>query len=109
MAVDFVGRVPSLAEWIADAWVVVVPVIGGVGAPVKYLEALATGAPVISTTDGAPTGADGAVLVSDDPESWVKCLRSLLDGNPPPDSEFQLESFSWASTTSPLLIWLGEL
>lgn len=106
---SFVGRVPALDEWTSDAWAVVVPVVGGIGAPVKYLEALASGAPVLSTTDGAPTSRDDAVLVSDHPEAWIRVLRTLLTGPAAPErSDVDVSRFSWESATRPLLDWLGE-
>lgn len=108
--VTFVGRVPSLDEWTRDAWAIAVPVIGGVGAPVKYLEAVATRAPVVSTPDGAPTAHHAAALVSLNPQAWTAALRALLGGGtPPPDSDVDLREFSWAATTAPLLAWLAEL
>lgn len=107
--VTFVGRVPFLDKWTSDAWVVAVPVVGGVGAPVKYLEALATGAPVVSTTAGAPTAQGSATLVSDDPQEWIKVLRQLL-ATPTPSQRPRVtaEDFSWESATTPLLRWLED-
>lgn len=108
--VTFVGRVPSLDEWTRDAWAVAVPVVGGIGAPVKYLEAVATGAPVLSTPDGAPSAHHAAALVSLDPQAWTITLQTLLgEGTPPPDSDVDLHEFSWTAATAPLLTWLARL
>lgn len=106
--VTFVGRVPSVDTWARDAWAVAVPVVGGVGAPVKYLEAIATRAPVLSTPDGAPTARHAAALVSPDPQLWMSTLDTLLNnGSPPPDTDVDLSEFSWAAATLPLMTWLG--
>lgn len=101
--IDFVGRVPRLDAWLADAWAVVVPVLDGVGAPVKYLEALASRAPVISTSDGSPSHQERALLVSDDPRQWALTLRRLLHGSPPKDTTMQVDDVSWLSASDPLL------
>ena len=82
----FVGRVDDVSTFLADAWVVGVPVMLGVGAPVKYAEALAAGVPVVATTDGAagaePPRVTGA-LVSDDPPAWAGWIeRSVRDPGP---------------------------
>lgn len=108
-SVTFVGRVPSLDVWTSDAWAVAVPVVGGVGAPVKYLEAVATHAPVLSTPDGAPTARHAAALVSADPQAWTSTLDALLgQSSPPPDTHVDLQELSWKKATAPLLRWLAE-
>ncbi|QDO87415.1 glycosyltransferase family 4 protein [Ornithinimicrobium ciconiae] len=107
--VTFVGRVPSVSQWAGDAWAVAVPVINGVGAPVKYLEALATRAPVLSTPDGAPMARNDAALVSDDATKWTQTLRRLLGGSgPPADTGVNPTMFSWENATAPLLQWLED-
>ena len=74
-----VGRVPSVPEFLSDAHVVAVPVRQGVGAPVKYMEAIASGVPVIATCDGVSITRPGLATVSDDPEPWVSFFRQVLD------------------------------
>lgn len=107
--VTFVGRVPYLDTWTCDAWAIAVPVLGGIGAPVKYLEAVATRAPVLSTPDGAPNAHHAALLVSLDPHAWTSALNTLLGRDTPPrDSDIDLREFSWAAATAPLLAWLAE-
>jgi glycosyltransferase involved in cell wall biosynthesis len=51
--IDVVGFVDSLAELYAQADCVVVPIIEGAGSPVKFVEALAYGVPVIATPRAA--------------------------------------------------------
>lgn len=109
-SVHFVGRVPSLDQWACDAWVIAVPVIDGVGAPVKYLEAVATRAPVISTPDGAPIAPHAAALVSAEADAWVSEMNLLLGrGHPPVDNAVNIDDLSWERATSPLLRWLEDL
>lgn len=106
---SFVGRVASVDAWASDAWAVVVPVIGGIGAPVKYLEALATRAPVLSTPDGAPMAREAATLVSADPDEWTSVLGRLLSrATAPDDSSVRMDQFNWTASTAPLLSWLTD-
>lgn len=70
--VDVVGRVPHLAAFLAGTAVLAVPVRYGVGAPVKFAEALASGAPVIATTDAAAAAPEAPAYVSNDPDEWVE-------------------------------------
>ncbi len=51
--VTVVGRVPSMVEYLASASAVVVPLRAGTGTRLKIIEAMAAGAPVISTAVGA--------------------------------------------------------
>lgn len=105
--VRFVGRVPALDAWTSDAWAIAVPVVGGVGAPVKYLEALATGAPVLCTPDGAPSAPEAAALVSGDPTQWADTLQALLTRpGGPVATPVDAASFTWHNASAPLLRWL---
>lgn len=113
--VRFVGRVDDVSTFLADAWVVGVPVMLGVGAPVKYAEALAAGVPVVATTDGA-AGADAAegdgALVSDDPHAWAGWIeRTVREPGPARAAALGrrtrvLTEQSWARTTEPLRLWV---
>lgn len=108
--VRFVGRVPALDAWTSNAWAIAVPVMGGVGAPVKYLEALATRAPVLSTPDGAPSASDAAALVSADPTRWAQALQTVLTRPGGPVTTHVDEStFTWKNASAPLLRWLEHL
>lgn len=104
--VSFVGRVPRLDAWLSDAWVVVVPVVEGVGAPVKYLEALASRSPVLATVDGAPYASERAALVSDQAQRWTLKLHELLSGPPPAETDVSATDLDWSRSTRLLLDWL---
>jgi glycosyltransferase involved in cell wall biosynthesis len=115
--VDFVGRVDDLATFLADAWVVGLPVRMGVGAPVKYVEALVTGVPVAATRDAVPDGGGGpaepGVLVSDDPRAWADWVGRVVRD---PDGVASLardrrtavlRERSWRAASGPLLEWVA--
>lgn len=108
------GRVEDLQGFLADAWAIAVPVMQGVGAPVKYPEALATGVRVVATADGAPDHRDLAT-VSDDPQVWVDVLSAWLDPATrptvlsPDERAARAARLSWSATTGPLLQWLESL
>jgi glycosyltransferase involved in cell wall biosynthesis len=77
------GWVPELADLVASAAVVVVPLRAGGGTRLKILEALSLGRPLVSTT----VGAEGLALVSghdlilaDAPADFAAQVVSLLDG-----------------------------
>lgn len=106
--VSYVGRVARLDVWARDAWAMVVPVLEGVGAPLKYLEALAVGAPVLSTLDGAPVLPERASLVSDDPRQWANHLQLLLNAPTEVAGRAQHQSVTWAEATEPLVDWVRQ-
>lgn len=79
---QLMGWVPELADLVASAAVVVVPLRAGGGTRLKILEALSLGRPLVSTT----VGAEGLALVSgqdlvlaDDPADFAAHVVSLLD------------------------------
>lgn len=73
-----VGRVADLAAWLAQAWLVAVPVRDGLGAPVKLAEALATGVPVIATTEAASAQRWAPGYVGDTPEEWTRWILETV-------------------------------
>jgi glycosyltransferase involved in cell wall biosynthesis len=78
-----VGRVPDIADELARADLVVVPIRFGSGTRLKILEAFAHRIPVVSTTLGAEglDAEDGVhLLIADDATSMaVACARLLTD------------------------------
>ncbi len=109
--VQAVGRVGSVSDFLSDATAVAVPVHSGVGAPLKYAEALASGAPVIATVDGAPLLSCLPVCVSDDPGKWAAALAEVLR-RPAHHERLArharakvLEELSWVAVSKPLLDW----
>lgn len=110
-----VGRVPSISEFLADATVVAVPVREGVGAPVKYAEALASGVPVIATSAGAPYPAPRPACVSDEAAEWVRVFRRILEASAEYDAAARrvrdeaLARLAWHVVSAPLIAWaLGD-
>lgn len=107
-----VGRVPSIPHFLADAHVIGVPVCRGVGAPVKYIEALSSGVPVIATRDGASLERPGLAVISDDPDQWVRFLGEVLEH----PEEFRsraaavravaMSELDWDSSAQPLRRWV---
>ena len=80
--VELVENPPAMEPIRRGAAVAVAPLRSGSGTPIKILEAMASGVPVLTTEKGRE-GLDelpaGAVAVSDDAEGWISALSSLLD------------------------------
>lgn len=77
----FAGRVPDAATFLGQAAAIAVPAVAGSGVQVKTLDAIASGAPVVTTTVGL-RGIDDAppsVRVADDPEGFAAALRAAVD------------------------------
>lgn len=74
------GRVDDIRPWLWSAGVAIVPLRSGGGTRLKIFEALAAGAPVVSTTTGAEgiDGIDGAAILADDPESFSDAVIAVL-------------------------------
>jgi glycosyltransferase involved in cell wall biosynthesis len=80
--VDVVGYVPETDPYLDRAAVVIAPLRFGAGMKGKVSEALACGAPVVSTTIGAQgfgaiAGED--LLVADEPDDFARQVASLLN------------------------------
>ncbi len=84
--IETLGFVPSLSEVYRSARCAVVPLLQGGGTPLKFIEALAYGLPVIATPRAAGGLAvqDGEdCLIADGAESFAAALvRVLRDGAP---------------------------
>lgn len=109
--VEYVGRVARLDDFTADATVVAVPVLEGVGASLKLGDSLASGRPVIATRDGASAHPQSPARVSDDPAEWADTLARWLK-DPQAAAEagaatraFALEHLTWRETSRPLIQW----
>uniref|UniRef100_UPI004049D20E glycosyltransferase n=1 Tax=Georgenia sp. M64 TaxID=3120520 RepID=UPI004049D20E len=109
-----VGRVPSVSEFLSDAHLVAVPVQGGVGAPVKYLEALTSGVPTLATLDAAAFATPVPTFISDSAEEWVSHIGDVLNQPEMPAREaltiraWALHEMHWARTSEPLLAWVED-
>jgi glycosyltransferase involved in cell wall biosynthesis len=110
--VRYLGRVPDRMTVVAASDVMAVPVVSGVGAPVKFGEALVSGRAVIATADGASAHPGAPAFASDDPAEWVERLSSWLTDRDAAASAgrtaraFALERLTWAQTTRPLVDWI---
>ncbi|MCS6981346.1 MAG: glycosyltransferase family 4 protein [Flavobacteriales bacterium] len=74
------GFVDSVADFIRDKHICIVPVFAGSGIKVKVIEALALGRPVITTplgAEGLPLIPDVHVLLASSPEEFEKQLAYL--------------------------------
>jgi len=80
-SVEVTGRVPSVAEHLREASVVVVPLRVGGGTRIKIYEAMAVGKAVVSTTVGAE-GLDvhhrQDIVLSDQPDDFAESVAALL-------------------------------
>jgi glycosyltransferase involved in cell wall biosynthesis len=108
----FTGRVESVPQFLSGAWVVAVPVLDGVGAPVKYAESLAAGVPVIATESAVPGHRDWPGLVSDDADTWVSWIRQVAADPLPHRGRAQevatrvRTQLSWTRASAPLAGWI---
>ncbi|MEE4271253.1 MAG: glycosyltransferase [Thermoanaerobaculales bacterium] len=88
--VEVHGDVADLAPYLRRAAVAVAPMASGSGVPIKILEALAAGVPVVADPWSAAGLEDPtAVVVAGDSAAWVTALQQLLS-----DPEAALEQAS---------------
>jgi glycosyltransferase involved in cell wall biosynthesis len=79
--VELHAEVPDLAPYLKTARVAIAPLRTGSGVPMKVLEAMAAGVPVVVhpwAAGGLATDASGAVAVADGAAAWVEVLARLL-------------------------------
>lgn len=82
VGVTITGKVPDVRPYLAGAGVVVMPFRIGSGTRLKFIEALAAGKPVVSTTVGAegyPAEHGRHLLVADEPTGFAAAVLRLLD------------------------------
>lgn len=108
------GRVDNLAACLGEVRVVVVPIVEGVGSRVKFGEALASGAAVVSTSVGAEGfDAAGSFTLADEPRAFAEATVRLLGDEAGAGAlgaagrALALDRFSWSRTTAPIAAWLG--
>jgi glycosyltransferase involved in cell wall biosynthesis len=78
---EVTGTVPDVAPYLAQAQVVVAPLLAGGGTRLKIMEALGAGRPVVATTigcDGLEDLIGRGVVVADDTDSMVREITRLL-------------------------------
>ncbi len=75
------GRVDDIRPWLWSAAVAIVPLRSGGGTRLKIFEALAAGAPVVSTTLGAEgiEGIEDSIMLADDPAGFAAAAGTILD------------------------------
>lgn len=108
--VEHAGRVDDLARFLGGVRVTIVPIVNGIGARMKFVEALASGAAVVSTRTGAEGfDVEGAFAPADDPPAFARaCAELLLDGRRAvalgrAGRAAALERFRWPATSEPLI------
>jgi glycosyltransferase involved in cell wall biosynthesis len=108
--VEHVGRVDDLAGFLGGVRVVVVPIVNGIGARMKFVEALASGAAVVSTATGAEGfEADGAFARADGPDAFANaCCELLGDARRAAalgraGRALAFDRYDWQATTEPLI------
>jgi glycosyltransferase involved in cell wall biosynthesis len=81
-SVEVTGSVPSVADHLREAAVVVVPLRVGGGTRLKIYEAMAAGKAVVSTSVGAEgldVHHDQDILLADDPDTFARAVTMLLE------------------------------
>jgi len=79
--VTFVGMVDDVRPELQRAWVALAPLRMGSGSPLKAVEALAMGVPVVATARVAGSlemGPDRGLVVADDPADFAAAVADLL-------------------------------
>lgn len=82
--VSVLGTVPDVRPYLAEASVVVVPLLVGGGTRIKIFEALAMGKAVVSTTIGAEglrVTPGEHLAIEDRPEPFAACVSALLNND----------------------------
>lgn len=107
------GFVSDLAAAVTGHVGIIVPIMRGVGSRVKFIEGLATGRPVVSTS----VGAEGYQVprdlfyLADSPEEFAAACVSVLRGGGRDRAEsareFVIEHYNWSRATKPLRSVLG--
>ncbi len=110
--VRYLGRIDARAEFIARVDVIAVPVLDGVGAPVKFGEALASGRAVIATPDGSSAHPDAPAFKSSDAAEWAEVVTEWLSNRAiaaalgAESRRYAVRELTWDRTTQPLLAWI---
>jgi len=103
------GRVDDVRPYVANAAVVVAPLLLARGVQNKVLEGLAMGKVVVATSaaeEGIGVRQDGALLIADEPSEMARLVGETLDGVHGSIGlkarELAVARFSWAATLSGL-------
>lgn len=86
------------------------PIVNGIGARMKFVEALASGAAVVSTSAGAEGfEAQGGFVRADNADDFARaCVELIADPRRAADightgRAVALERFRWSATSGPIL------
>jgi hypothetical protein len=110
----YVGRVIDLAAFAASSTVLAVPVLEGVGASVKFAEALASGGAVVATPDGSNAFDAPPAFISADPVEWADWIAARLrkrsiEPAPALSRAIALRDLTWHEAVAPIDAWLKTL
>jgi hypothetical protein len=110
---EVLGRVDDLPDFLARATVVATPVKNGVGASMKFGEALASGGAVIATPDAAGAAPHAPAFVSDDPAAWAEWIVTRLAGRrqepaPSASRDYAMRELTWQKAVLPIHEWLQQ-
>ena len=116
--VTVTGRVPDVRPYLQQARVVVCPMRFAIGTQNKILEPMATGIPVVATSEaiaGMSCKSDHDLLLGDDPEAFARqvgrllrddALRALIAGN---GRDYVEKHHDWRVIVDDLAALYGEL
>jgi len=80
LIIPFTGRVPDLLEYYERARIVALPVVEGAGLPIKTMEALSLGLPVVATSSSVRglIGVERGIDTFNEPEAFAGQIKRLL-------------------------------
>lgn len=105
--VEVEADVPDIDAYLAAARVALAPMSSGSGVPLKVLEAMAAGVPVVAdrwAADGLASGAAEAVTVADGPEAWVEAVVRLLSDGAAARAQGELGREAWRRLYHPEVV-----
>ncbi len=80
--IEVTGTVPDVRPYLAEAAVVVVPLLVGGGTRIKIFEAMSMGRPVVSTSlgaEGLPVVTNEHLVIEDEPQNFAAAVNRLID------------------------------
>ncbi len=105
--VEVAADVAELSTYLGRARAALAPMGSGSGVPLKVLEAMAAGVPVVAhpwAADGLAGEAAEAVTVADGPEAWAEALARLLDDAAAARAQGELGRAAWRRLYHPEVV-----